>query len=214
MFDNIEKISDDLYVIRQDMRLGWYCCVVVIFGESKIGVIDTGYENTPTDYVFPLIHEKGRKLNEVDLIVNTHRDGDHIMGNEVFKEQTGARIAVHRLEAEAVPSTDLTLEDGDIVKLGDRSFKVIHTPGHRPGAICLFDEEHKLLITGDSVCGKREDLIRMDKEIYIKSLRRLMTVKANTMIMSHPFQPPGKHILKGNEIPKMIQDSIEIAMKL
>ncbi len=211
MLDNVEKIADDLYVIRQEMRIGWYCGVVVIFGESNIGVIDTGYENTPTDYVFPLILEKDRSLDEVDLIVNTHRDGDHIMGNEIFKERTGAAIAVHRLEFEAVPSADLTLEDGDVVKLGDRSFRVIHTPGHRPGAICLFDEDHKLLITGDSVCGTREDLIRMDKEIYIASLRQLLTVKADVMIMSHPFMPDGKDILRGREISKMIKESIMIA---
>ena len=113
-----------------------------------------------------------------------------------------------------MPSANQLLEDGETVKLGDRSFKVIHTPGHRPGAICLLDEEHKLLITGDSVCGTREDLIKMDKEIYIKSLKHLQTVDADVMIMSHPFQPPGKHILRGKEIPEMIKASIEIAEKM
>jgi len=206
-----EKIADDLYVIRQEMRPGWYCGVLVVFGCDNIGVIDTGYENTPADYVFPLIREKGRSLDEVKTIVNTHRDGDHIRGNEVLKEKTGATIAVHRLEAEAIPSADIELEDGDNVTLGDRIFKVIHTPGHRPGAICLLDEKNRLLVTGDSVCGERRDLIRMEKKIYIDSMRKLLKLKPNLMIMSHPFMPAGRTILRGKEIPEMINASIKIA---
>lgn len=212
--NNVEQVTNDLYVVRQDMRPGWFCSVLVFFGENSIGIVDTGYENTPEDYVFPLIKEKGRQLDEVDLIVNTHRDGDHVRGNEAFKEKTGAQIAVHSLEAEAVPSADLMIEDGDTLTLGDRSFKVIHTPGHRPGAICLIDESQRLLITGDSVCGERRDLIRMDKAIYIESLRKLREVKADTVIMSHPFMPAGKNILKGQEITDMIEASIKVAEQL
>ena len=212
--ENVEKVSEDLYVIRQDMRPGWYCSVLVIFGEDNIGVIDTGYENTPVDFVFPLIRGKGRWLGDVKLIVNTHRDGDHIRGNDVFKEKTNAPVAIHSLEAEAVPSADLMLEDGDMVRLGDRSFKVLHTPGHRPGAICLIDEEHRLLVTGDSVCGEREDLIRMNKQIYIDSLRKLLFVDVDMMIMSHPFMPAGKNILEGREIREMIEASIKIAEQM
>lgn len=211
---NTEQVAEDVFVVRQEMRPGWFCNVLVLLGEKSIGIIDTGYENTPEDYVFPLIRERGRSLDEVSLVVNTHRDGDHVRGNPAFKEKTGARIAIHSLEAEAVPSADLTFEDGDTLRLGDRDFKVIHTPGHRPGAICLLDEEHGLLVTGDSVCGEREDLIRMDKAIYMESLHRLRETEANTMIMSHPFKPAGKDILKGREIPEMIEASIKVAESL
>lgn len=212
--ENVVEVYDDLFVVKQDMRPSWYCSVVVVFGKDSIGVVDTGYENTPKDYVFPLICDKGRDLDEVDLIVNTHRDGDHIKGNEALREGTGAPIIAHSLEAEAILSVDKTMEDGDVLKLGDRLFKVIHTPGHRPGAVCLLDEENKLLITGDSVCGEREDLIRMDKGIYIESLRKLLELDVDLMIMSHPFKPAGKNILKGDEIEEMIRASIGIAERL
>jgi glyoxylase-like metal-dependent hydrolase (beta-lactamase superfamily II) len=211
---NVEQVAEDLYVVRQDMRPGWFCSVLVFFGEKNIGIVDTGYENTPEDLVLPLIRERGREPGEVDLVVNTHRDGDHVGGNAALKEKTGARIAIHSLEAEAVPSADMTVEDGDTLRLGDRSFKVIHTPGHRPGAICLLDESHGLLVTGDSVCGERENLIRMDKAIYIESLRRLRETEADTMMMSHPFMPAGKDILNGSEIPEMIEASIRVAESL
>ena len=206
------KIKDDLYLVRQEMRPGWTCNVVLVFGEDRIGVVDSGYENTPEDYVFPLIEERGRRIDEVSIIVNTHRDGDHIRGNAALKERTGAPITIHELEMEAVPTADAKL--GGSVTLGDRTFKVIHTPGHRPGAVCLYHEESKLILTGDSVCGTRENLIRMDKNIYIDSLRKLLELDVETMIMSHPFGPPGKDILRGDEPRQMFQDSIEIALNL
>jgi hydroxyacylglutathione hydrolase len=212
--DDVEIVSDDLYVVKQEMRPGWYCCVTLVFGEKNIGVVDTGYENTPVDHVFPLILKKGRRLDEVNLIVNTHRDGDHVRGNAVFKERTGATITIHELEHEAVPTADAKLRDGDQVRLGDRNFTVIHTPGHRPGSICLFNYRGKTLIVGDSVCGEREDLIRMDKEVYIASLRKLLQVEADTMIMSHPFPPAGKSTLIDGEVKEMIRASIEVAEKL
>ncbi len=212
--DNVEIVSDDLYVVKQEMRPGWYCCVILVFGEKNIGVVDTGYENTPVDHAFPLISKKGRRLDEVNLIVNTHRDGDHVRGNAIFKERTGATIAIHELEHEAMPTADAKLRDGDQVRLGDRNFTVIHTPGHRPGSICLFDQGGKTLIVGDSVCGERADLIRMDKEVYIASLRNLFQVEADTMIMSHPFPPAGRSILVGSEVKEMIRSSIEVAKKL
>ena len=204
-----EMVKEDLYLVRQEMRPGWTCNVVLVFGEEEIGVVDSGFENTPGDFVFPLIEERGRRIDEVSTIVNTHRDGDHIRGNAVLKEGTGAPIIIHELEMEAVPTADARL--GDSVALGDRTFKVIHTPGHRPGAVCLYDEGGRLLLTGDSVCGTRENLIRMDKHIYIDSLQKLLDLDVETMIMSHPFDPMGKDILRGDEPRQMIEASIEIA---
>jgi glyoxylase-like metal-dependent hydrolase (beta-lactamase superfamily II) len=211
---NIRQIANDLFIVEEEMRPGWFFSVVVVFGENKIGVIDTGFEETPENSVFPLIVEQGRRLDEVDLVVNTHRDGDHIRGNSSFKEKTNALIAIHKMEVEAVPNVDIQLDDGSQVELGDRIFSVIHTPGHRPGSICLYDSKEKVLITGDSVCGTREDLIRMDKNIYIDSLQNLMQYDVETMIMSHPFEPPSKNVLFGDEIMEFIKDSIEIAENL
>jgi len=211
---NIRQIANDLFIVEEEMRPGWFFSVVVVFGENKIGGIDTGFEETPENSVFPLIVEQGRRLDEVDLVVNTHRDGDHIRGNSSFKEKTNALIAIHKMEVEAVPNVDIQLDDGSQVELGDRIFSVIHTPGHRPGSICLYDSKEKVLITGDSVCGTREDLIRMDKNIYIDSLQNLMQYDVETMIMSHPFEPPSKNVLFGDEIMEFIKDSIEIAENL
>jgi len=211
---DVEKIADDLYFIKQPMRVEWFCGLTVILGSSKVGLIDTGFERTPVDYIFPLLQELGRRPEEISYVVNTHRDGDHVLGNRAIKEITKAKIAIHELEAEAVETVDIKLKDEDIVELGDRKFRVIHAPGHRPGSICLYDNKSYTLITGDCVCGERTDLIRMDKEIYIDSLKKLLDLDTKVMIMSHPFKPLGKSILVVNEPEEMIRASIVIAKKL
>ena len=50
----------------------------------------------------------------------------------------------------AAEATD-TLEEGDVLSLGGRSFEVIHTPGHAPGHISLYDRENRVLLSGDNV---------------------------------------------------------------
>ena len=211
---DVEKAADDIYFIKQPVRVGWFFGVSVILGADKIGLVDTGFENTPVDHIFPLIRELGRRPEEIDYVVNTHRDGDHVLGNGVIKERTKAMIAIHELEAKAVETADIRLKNGDPVGLGDRSFEVVHTPGHRPGSICLYDRRNQILISGDSICGDRTDLIRMDKEIYISSLRKLLSLGLRVVVMSHPFEPLGKSILTGNETQEMIKASIGIAEKL
>jgi len=210
----VEKIADDLYFVKQPIREGWYGGVLVVLGSEKIGLVDTGFENTPEDYIFPLLFELDRRPDDIDTVVNTHRDRDHVEGNAVIKARTRAQIAIHELEADAVETADVTLKDGDVVKLGDRRFTVIHTPGHRPGNICLYDQTKRTLITGDTVCGDRTELIRMDKELYISSLKKLLDLDVKVLVMSHPFKPLGKIVLVGNETKEMIRASIAIAENL
>ena len=210
----IERIFDDVYLIKQPMREGWYVTILVIVGKDKIGLIDSGYEKAPSEYIFPLIKELRHSLNEINYLVNTHRDGDHIQGNKSIKDNTRAKISAHKLEAEAIPDLDIILRDGDTVELGDRKFRIIHTPGHRPGSICLYDSENRFLISGDTVCGERTNLIRMDKTIYIDSLKKLLNLKINLLVMGHPFMPLGKAVLTGEEPLRMLKSSISIAEKM
>lgn len=211
---DVQKVAEDLYFIEQPLRPGWFVGVSVVLGSEKIGLVDTGFERTPEERIFPTLRNMGRKPEEINCVVNTHRDGDHVLGNSVIKKETGAKITVHELDAEAVETVDIKLKDGDFIDLGDRSFRVVHTPGHTLGSICLYDQENSALITGDSVCGERSDLIRMNKEIYIVSLRKLLDLKVEVMIMSHPFLPIGKSVLTGDECERMIRASMSVAEKL
>lgn len=212
--NTVDIIEDDVRFIRHEVREGWFIGCTVIVGEKAIGLVDSGFASTLTDFVFPAIESWGRSIDEISVVINTHRDGDHVEGNQVIKERTKAVIAIHKDDAPYIDVYDKTITDGEKVSLGDRTFVVVHSPGHTPGSICLFDEPAGLLITGDTFTGEREELIRMDKDIYIASLKRLLELKPATTVMSHPFPPMGKNVLSREEFTRMIRRSIEIAEQL
>lgn len=103
---------------------------------------------------------------QVVCIVNTHGHGDHIGGNGFFRDNLNTRLAIHTADAHmltdnkknmseymgtplaALPA-DLLLDDGDTFSLGEYTVRVIHTPGHTPGCVCLLCE--KYLISGDTL---------------------------------------------------------------
>lgn len=207
---DVERIDNDLYLVKHPSGDG-FVGVTVVLGKDRIGLVDTGFEETPVNYVFPFLQELGRRPEEINFVVNTHRDGDHVGGNKVIKKKTKAKIAIHEFDAEKVETVDFTLKDEDVVELGERTFKVIHTPGHTLGSICLYDQKNYTLVTGDSVCGERSELIRMDKEIYISSLKKLLNLEIKVLIMAHPFKPLDKSILVGEEPRKMIHASLACA---
>jgi len=72
------------------------------------------------------------------------------------------------------PATRL-LEDGDVIDLGDRHFEVIHTPGHSPGGIMLFEKDTGVLISGDTVYDGPliDDAYHSDVAVYIATMKRI-----------------------------------------
>ena len=122
-------------------------------------LVDTG-TGFNEEYLISQIERHGVNRKDISLVVNTHCHFDHIGGNYLFED---ADIAVHELDAismknrddlgtsmnafenEANSRVDIELKDGDEI----RGFKIIHTPGHTAGGICLWDGVN--LISGDTV---------------------------------------------------------------
>jgi glyoxylase-like metal-dependent hydrolase (beta-lactamase superfamily II) len=86
----------------------------------------------------------------------------------------------------AAPATRL-LEDGDVVDLGDRVFEVVHTPGHSPGGIALFERATGILFSGDIVYDGPliEDCPSADAQDYVRSMRRLLDLPVRVMHGGH-----------------------------
>lgn len=86
----------------------------------------------------------------------------------------------------AAPAVRL-LEDGDVVDLGDRVLEVIHTPGHSPGGIALFERATGILFSGDIVYDGPliEDCPGADLADYVRSMRRLLTLPVRVMHGGH-----------------------------
>ncbi len=136
----------------------------------------------------------------VKLIVLTHGHPDHIAALKEVREATGAEIAVHTDDSEyhsqhslalafgfdcpASPPPDRLLKDGDSIDIGDLHFEVVHTPGHTPGGICLF--ENGVLFSGDTLFNYgigRYDLPGGDYAQLMNSLQvSLMALPDETVV--------------------------------
>ena len=83
----------------------------------------------------------------------------------------------------ALPEADLLLAEGDAIP--GTSFKVLHTPGHSPGSICLYSEEEAVLVSGDTLFRDgygRTDSFDADPDALVRSLGRLFALPPGTRV--------------------------------
>jgi hydroxyacylglutathione hydrolase len=124
------------------------------------------------------------------LIVSTHGHWDHVGDNAAVASATGADIAVHPLDREmltrptplwapfeippSVPAVELA--EGGEIRFGAIRLRVLHTPGHTPGSVCLQSVDDGLLFSGDTLFAGgwgRIDLPGGSAEAIATSLARL-----------------------------------------
>lgn len=147
--------------------------------------IDTA---TPcVDWIRDALAQRGWTLK---LIVSTHGHWDHVGDNAAVAEHTGAQIAVHPLDAhrlitpqplfapfEIVPSVPaVELAEGGVVRFGEIRLRVLHTPGHTEGSVCLQDDANGLLFSGDTLFPGgwgRVDFPGGDPDAMVASIARL-----------------------------------------
>jgi glyoxylase-like metal-dependent hydrolase (beta-lactamase superfamily II) len=86
-----------------------------------------------------------------------------------------------------------TLEDGEFLELGDRSFEVIHLPGHTPGSTVLFEQATGVLFTGDVLYEGEllDELPESDIDAYVASMSRLLDLDVSIALPGHedPLTP-------------------------
>ena len=97
---------------------------------------------------------RGQGLH-AEYIINTHSHADHTAGNEDLKQRFHAKIVAYK---ESSLKKDVSVEDGDIIRVGSVSIRVIHTPGHTSDGVCLLVDGK--LLTGDTLfvgeCGRTD----------------------------------------------------------
>lgn len=141
--------------------------IYVIDGE-KPSIIDTGtgiHHEKVTSEISKLID-----ISTIKQMILTHEHFDHTGGIKNLKKEIGkdTKIIAHKNATKKIErgesefadmlgekfesvSVDVKLKDNDEIKIGDEVFRVIHTPGHTPGCICLYEKKSKSLISGDTV---------------------------------------------------------------
>jgi glyoxylase-like metal-dependent hydrolase (beta-lactamase superfamily II) len=193
--DMIKKIGNVVMIQLSDIDSNIY-----IIGDTVIDA-GTGFNFTRLQDFLKVMK---RKLDDFGQVINTHAHFDHIGGNGFF---FNAKIACHENDAQIIEDGDselcladffegnlkprpvaTKLKEGDTINAGGTELQVIHTPGHTPGSICLYDKATKTLFSGDTVFADgvgRTDTPGGDPEALQESLNKLAKLQVSQIFPGH-----------------------------
>lgn len=205
-------------LIHEVLPVGWLQCNCSVLGDPETKealVVDPGDE---VERVLDVIRARGLKVR---AIVNTHAHIDHVGGLAKMHAATGAPILMHGDDLElyrildrqaqmigmpmpAMARVDSLLKEGDSVRWGSYEARVLHTPGHTRGSVCLHiparqkegievkqakevkDAEEEKLIAGDTLFAGsigRTDLWGGSFEDILQSIRsKLLALPDHTVV--------------------------------
>lgn len=119
-----------------------------------------------------------------DILV-THRHGDHVEGIPEVKRLTGARVTAPLKAGSAVPEVDVTVGEGDTVRVGELSADVWETPGHCDDHVSYVFREAGIALAGDTLftlgCGR---VLEGPPEVLWRSLERFLALPDSTEVYS------------------------------
>jgi hydroxyacylglutathione hydrolase len=177
------------------------CYVVSCDATKEAIIIDPGLDFPPEAQPIQKYIEQSQL--KVKFIVNTHGHSDHIQGDRVFQAKFEVPICIHKLDAYFLEilqtpktQTQILLEDASAIQFGKETLKVLHTPGHTSGSICLIGE--KVMFSGDTLfaCSiGRTDFVEGSPSDMKLSLEKLRQLKDNLLV----YPGHGEATLMGEE---------------
>lgn len=162
-----------------------------LYGNSgEAVIIDAGAE--PDSIISMVIKNKLK----VKYILLTHAHSDHIPYAKTLRQQLSAQLVLHQddlpMLRKVSPQTtiDATVVGGEIIAIGAKRLKILHTPGHSPGSICIVAPD--MIFTGDTLFKGsigRTDFEGGSMESMKLSLKKLMKYDNNMMILPGHGEP-------------------------
>lgn len=148
----------------------------------------------------PVINAVESENLKPEMVINTHGHYDHVLSDDVIRLKYNIPLAVHKDDAEmladseknmsllwgmpaSIKNPEILLEDNQKVELSFTAFKVLSTPGHSRGSVCLLFGSY--LFTGDTLFAGaigRSDLYGANFEDFIKSLKKLKSLDPSIII--------------------------------
>lgn len=204
-----DKANESTYIISEYRHPEETHCYLLC-GTEKALLIDTGLGIAD-------IYDEVIKLTDKPIVVAaTHVHWDHIGGHKCFREFYAHRdehswlcgefpLPKYLIQKMLVGGCDLPssyepdkyelfqgtpaglLDDGDIIELGNRNIRVIHTPGHSPGHMCFWDEANRFMFTGDLIYKGvlYANYPSTDPQAYLDSVRKISAYKSARIFPGH-----------------------------
>ncbi len=162
-------------------------------------MIDTGCVHTAGELEFALAG------SQIDTIINTHSHEDHFGANANLQEHfPNVQVYSHPLAIQVLanpglyqplqpyrrlfwgqpqPTKAKPIDNGSVIETDNYNFQVIHTPGHSPDHLCLYEPNHRWLFTGDLYVGGKDRALRAGSDIWqvIESLKLISTYPIKQM---------------------------------
>lgn len=180
-------------------------CYIVGDPVSKQGmIVDPGSDASV------ILEGVGQLGLDIQFMIVTHGHFDHCGAVAPLKSQSGWKFLIHSadlpfirdskqsarkwgFDIDQVPEPDKMLVDEEILRLGDLTFKILHTPGHSPGGICMFQEKEQVLFSGDTLFYRsigRTDFAQGSLEELTRSIQtRIYTLPDSTRIYPGHGEP-------------------------
>jgi glyoxylase-like metal-dependent hydrolase (beta-lactamase superfamily II) len=190
----VGQMANFTYIIADEER-----------GESAI--IDPSWD---LEKIFDALKKNNWKAK---YIINTHSHFDHVLGNEQVAEITGAKIVQHK---NSKLTKQISVSDGDIIRIGNIPIRILHTPGHSTDSICLV-VNNELVFTGDTLfvgnCGRVDLPGSNPKDMYNSLFEKISKLEESlTIYPGHNYGPSPTSTIgkekKTNYVlqPRSIQD--------
>ncbi|MGZ2257130.1 MBL fold metallo-hydrolase [Roseobacter sp. A03A-229] len=209
----IQRLSDDVTLIDEPHIQPFYRCNIWhVRGRDRDMLVDSGMGVVSLREWVPLVSERAltavashthfdhigchhefddRAVHraEADILASPTRSAtlaEPYVTDEIFDVLPPQPYVSADYSVKGAGPTRL-LEDGDVIDLGDRHFEVIHTPGHSPGGIALWDADSGILFSGDIVYDGPliEDTYHSDPHDYHASMVRLLELPVRLVHGGH-----------------------------
>ncbi|MET1159514.1 MAG: MBL fold metallo-hydrolase [Thermoprotei archaeon] len=193
------KVIDNIHLIKVD----FVNVYLLVHGEGLV-LIDAGLPDRGKE-VISYIGELGYSPGDLKAIIITHHHYDHTGGLREIIEKTGAKTYAHGAEKDLIKErtgivVDNELKDGDTIY----GLRVIHTPGHTPGHICLLHTDTGSLFVGDLIYEENGELkeiphkYSMDPMKNREAIKKLLEIEFKHILPSHgkPILNTGKQELE------------------